>query len=470
MKNLYLGIILPILFLFSQAGISQCASWVGNSNEDEIAGWHSIYRQAIKAKDYATAYEYWKQAYEAAPAADGRRDFHYLDGVKLYMNMFNEASDDATKSEYSAKILSLYDECFDCYKERGIALKCSTDECYDAKLGYVLGRKAYDMYYHLRKPYSETFTAFQEATNLGGNSTEYIVLTPFANVTVYQYQQGIIDKLQAREVHTTLNGIADHNIENNERFKVYYEQAKAAMNAEFSQIERDIFDCAYFKEKLRPEYEADPENPDVIKSVLAVLKGQGCEAGDPMYDELDAKWKKYAAVENARIQAEFEANNPNVMAKKLYDQGDFEGAAAKYRDAISAEPDPEKQASYYFSLASIEFRKLSQYTKARNTARQAAKLKPGWGRPYMLIGDMYGKSARSCGDSWNQRLAILAALDKYAYAKSIDPEVAEEANKKMGIYRGSMPAQDEGFMRGIKAGQTVTVACWIGETVKVRYK
>ena len=88
----------------------------------------------------------------------------------------------------------------------------------------------------------------------------------------------------------------------------------------------------------------------------------------------------------------------------------------------------------------------------------------------MLIGDMYGSSARSCGDSWNQRLAILAAMEKYRYAKSIDSEVADDANSRLSKYAASMPSIEDGFQRGIKEGQTVTVGCWIGESVKVRYK
>ena len=83
---------------------------------------------------------------------------------------------------------------------------------------------------------------------------------------------------------------------------------------------------------------------------------------------------------------------------------------------------------------------------------------------------MYATTARSCGDSWNQRLAILAAYDKYAKAKSIDPDAGEEASSKMGKYRSSFPMKDDGFMRGVKAGDAQKVGCWIGETVKVRYQ
>jgi len=88
----------------------------------------------------------------------------------------------------------------------------------------------------------------------------------------------------------------------------------------------------------------------------------------------------------------------------------------------------------------------------------------------MLIGDLYAISARNCGDSWNQRLAIIAAMDKYNYAKSVDPSLADEANKKVGKYRASLPDSNEGFMRGVKAGDSQKVGCWIGLRGLIHYE
>ncbi|MEZ4948138.1 MAG: hypothetical protein R2784_01895 [Saprospiraceae bacterium] len=51
----------------------------------------------------------------------------------------------------------------------------------------------------------------------------------------------------------------------------------------------------------------------------------------------------------------------------------------------------------------------------------------------MLIGDMYAQSSSSCGsNAFEKGLAVLAALDKYSYAKSIDnnPEVQSDAIQK----------------------------------------
>lgn len=449
--------------------IGQCETWEGSPRVDDAKNAHSIYRQALKTNDMILAFDNWKIAYEIAPAADGKRDYHYIDGAALYKQKFEQESDETMKAGFAQRALNLYDQAIECYKNKAITLKCITDECYEKKIGYVQGRKAFDMFYTYRSPYADILNELKSSVEKSGMETEYIVFAPYAEVVVHQFTNDLMSKEDARAVHAKLNEIADYNKENNARFAQYYEQAQASMNGSFAYIERQIFDCDYFIDKLKPEYEANPEDMENVKVIIATLKAQGCEPGTPFFDMVNEKWTKYAAQENARIQAEFEANNPNIMAKKLYDEGDYAGAVAKYQEAIDNETDPEKKASYLFSLASIQFRKLNQYSTARATARQAIEYKPNWGRPVMLIGDMYGSTARSCGDSWNQRLAILAAMDKYSYAKSIDPEVADEASERLRKYRGSMPSQDEGFMRGIKSGQTVKVGCWIGESVRVRY-
>jgi len=112
---------------------------------------------------------------------------------------------------------------------------------------------------------------------------------------------------------------------------------------------------------------------------------------------------------------------------------------------------------------------MKKYGDARAEARKALSINPNYGRAYMLIGDMYATGARNCGDSWNQRLAVLAAMEKYSKAASVDPSVAEEASGKKAKYRGSLPNKEEGFLRGVKSGQKQKVGCWIGETVTVRY-
>lgn len=459
-----------IMLILSFNLMGQCETWVGQTNEDEIKEWHTIYRSAIKSKDYKLAEEYWKKAYEAAPAADGKRSTHFTDGIEIYKHKLKNETDEAKKNEYKAEILKLYDAAIQCYEQKAISIKdCEDEFCYSRKIGFLEGRKGYDMYYLLNSPYSKNLETLEKAIELSGEDVEYVVFTPLTNIAVYQYQKNLIDEEETRRIYETMDNLLDQKIAEDGQYKAYFEDSKKILEATFKPIESEIFDCQYFITKLRPDYEADQDNPEVMKTTLSILKKNGCDESEPFYAELNEKWQKYAAEYNAAVQAEFEKNNPNVAAKRLYDEGKYEQAIAKYKEAIEQEEDPSKKAGYLFSMASIQFRKMSQYNVARSNARKAAQLREGWGRPYMLIGDMYAKSARGCGDEFDQRLAILAAIDKYAYAKSIDETVVEEANKKIGIYSRSKPTQEMVFMRGYTKGQSLKVGCWIGESVKVTF-
>jgi hypothetical protein len=456
-----------IFVLLAQFTFAQCETWNESPRKNDALDQHALYRDALKQKNYEKALEHWKLAYEIAPAADGKRDWHFTDGVDIHLELFKAETDEAKKKEYLNTIMDLYKQAEECHKAGTIKMDNVTSE---ERIAYLEGRRAFNMFYYLRVPYSKTLAAMEKALELGGNNTEYIVLDPVARVVVYQFAEEKIDAAKARELYKKLNEIADYNIENSAKYKAEFKQTKESMNAVFAQIERQIFDCEYFKPRFQEEYEADPENYERIKEMYAILVQQGCSEEDPIVAKLGEEWKAYAAKVNAERQAEFEKNNPGVAARSLYDKGDFTGAIEKYKEAIDKETEDEKKAEYYFGIASIQFRQLNKYSVARDNARKAAKLKPNWGRPYMLIGDMYVKSASSCGsDAYTRGLVIIAAIDKYSYARSIDSEVAEEAGKRIGRYSGSLPPKEDVFMRGMD-GKKAKVPCWIGETVKVRYQ
>ncbi len=88
----------------------------------------------------------------------------------------------------------------------------------------------------------------------------------------------------------------------------------------------------------------------------------------------------------------------------------------------------------------------------------------------MLLGDLYAIQSRKCGDTWTSGLAVLAAIQQYSKAKSIDPSVSSEASSRIAKYQASKPDGEQAFMQGKKAGQSVTVGCGIGETVSLSFR
>lgn len=451
-----LWIIAIFYFLvFSQQLGAQCNTFDQAENGSEAKEAHVIYRNFIKSEKFNEALPYWKKAFEMAPAADGKRSTQYTDGVAIFTHKYKNETDESIKEEYSNKIIELYK---------------SMSECYPKEKAFALGRMTYDLYYNLNYDRFKIYSFGKEAIEAGGNNTEYIVLIPLADGLVNQFKAGNVDQSEARKVFTQLQDIANYNIENNAQFSDYYKQSKDGMDGILAAIESDVFDCQYFKDKYTDQYKSDPDNRELYREIYKKLVQGGCDKEDPLLQEISKKDEAFLAAEKAAKIAELQESNPAWHANNLYKEGKYSEAVAKYDEAIANETDSEKKASYLFSKASIQFRKLNQYGAARSTAREAANLNSNWGRPYMLIGDMYGSSARSCGDSWNQRLAILAAVEKYSYAKSIDPEVASEANSRISKYRASYPEKNEGFMRGVKEGESAKVECWIGETVTVRFK
>jgi len=465
-KTIFLSLTLVVFFQLD--GISQCNSWNDIPEKDAAENAHVIYRQALKTQQYKDAFTNWKIAYTLAPAADGQRNSHFIDGIEIYRELLKNELDETKVKEYKEAISRLYDEAIACYQSGGIAL--DPGMTLDQEIGFLAGRKVYDQFYTLNSPYDQVLPSIYLSLEKSGNKAEYIIFDPASRISVYQYKNGKMTKDQVLDIYSKLSSLADYNIANNKNYSDYYSQSKDLMNSVFAEIEDEIFDCQFFVNKFKYEFEKDSTNLEAIKYSIAVMKKKNCPENEPFLMKMEGIWGKYAAEENARLMAEYEANNPGAAAKKLYDQGDYDGAISKYEEAISQESDPEKKAQYLLGKASVQFRKLGQYSTARSTAYEAAKLKPNWGAPYMLIGDMYGTSARNCGDAWNQRLAIIAAIDKYAYAKSIDSSVSGDATSRIATYSKSLPEQETGFMRGIKEGQKETVGCWIGETVSVRYK
>lgn len=460
-----LGIIALLSVVFSVSAIAQCATWNDLSNKGEIEEAHVLYRDFFKQKNYAEAFPYWEKAFKAAPAADGKRDLHFSNGVDMYLEKFKAETDAAKKEELKKTILDMYDAWVACVEAGSIMLNNTDMKKY---VGFIRGREAFNMFYTLNVPYLDNIVTLDEAIEVAGNDTEYIILDPYARIVQYQFTNELMDKETARAVYTKLNEIADYNIENNAQFKGAYEQTKESMNAVFATIENNIFDCDYFKAKLMPDFKADPDNGAKTETILKTLLQRGCSKEDPDILMMQEKYKDYADSINAVLQAEFYVKNPGAHASALYKEDKYEEAIEKWEEAIKKAEEEEKKNEYSYWIAYARFHKLKTTSGVIGGARKGTSADAVKGRAYILIGDYYAKVGRSCGDAWDQRLAILGALEKYSTAKSVDPSVADEANRKIGIYASSKPERQEGFMRKVSEGQKVKSKC-IGETVTVRF-
>ena len=103
--------------------LSPCGKFFEPSNPEEAETAHVLYRDLIKLKNYEEAIPLWEKAIKMAPAADGLRDYHFMDGVKIYKWLYDKETDQDKKSAYIDKIFELYDEAADCYPKKAAQYK-----------------------------------------------------------------------------------------------------------------------------------------------------------------------------------------------------------------------------------------------------------------------------------------------------------------------------------------------------------
>src|SRR5699024_12240753 len=134
--------------------------------EDAITA-HVLYRDYLKREQYDRAFPFWKKAFSIAPAADGKRTTHFSDGILFYEHFYEEAADAELKEKYIDTIFMLYDQ---------------MEECYGAT-GYVLGKKAFDLYFKFPdlKDEQTIYEYFKQSFDTDQDSAYYFILNPFTD-------------------------------------------------------------------------------------------------------------------------------------------------------------------------------------------------------------------------------------------------------------------------------------------------
>ena len=134
------------------------------------------------------------------------------------------------------------------------------------------------------------------------------------------------------------------------------------------------------------------------------------------------------------------------------------------------ETDAVSKAEDYYLIGVLLFEQ-NNLSKARQYCQKAIETNPDYGAPYILIGNMYAKSAKSIypNDAVLAKVVYYAAIDKFEKARQVDQNVAEDAAKLANTYRAHLPSTEEVFMHpDLEKGKTFKIGGWIGETVTIR--
>ena len=410
----------------------------------------SISHEAVKAGNFKDAYKPWKVVLDNCPTL---RYYTFTDGYKILKGLLGQIKDknSADYKKYFDELMNTHDLRIKYTPEflaKGVKVS-SADE--------ALGIKAVD--YIAFAPKVDANVAYnwlrQSVDAAKGES---------AGATLFYFLQMSLDKLKTDPSHKEqfiqdyLNAseYADAAIaaETKEASKKAYQGIKDNLVALF--INSGTADCESLQNIYGPKVEANQTDLAYLKKVIDIMKMMRCTDSDAYQQASFYVYKIEPSTEAA-----------TGCAYQAFKKGDIEGSVKFFDEAINLETDNVKKAEKAYAAASVlaSAKKLSQ---ARSYAQKAISFNENYGAPYILIANLYAMSPNWSDESALNKCTYFAVIDKLQRAKSVDPSVAEEANKLIGRYAAHTPQAKDLFMLGYKAGDRITIGGWIGETTTIR--
>jgi len=443
MKTLAKGILTVLLifsinFVFGQKGIEDGSRYGHGEDSIRCIRNMSLFREYIKQDNHSLAKEPWKIVYTECPKATL---YIYIDGIKMIEDDIKKASDEVQKEVLIDSMMKIYDQRIKYY----------------GKKGYVLGNKGVDYIRYSKNTVENMQRGYgylKESIKLEKQKSGPAQLLTFMQASNSLFQAQAIEAGDVVADFGMIVEIADHVIKSGKNGK-NMEMVKASVEKIFE--ESGAANCNDLVPFYAKKYEETPDDTEFLKKATDLLRSTKCTESD-LYFKMAEKLNSIEP--SAEIAKE--------LAKISNQKENLEVAARYYKQAIEMQNDKTEKANYYLELGDVT-RRLGNYSQARTYALNSIELNPNNGYPYLLIGNIYAASSKSCSeDEFEQRAVYWAAVDKFAKAKSIDPQLAADANKFIEAYRPHFPDNETIFFYGLKVGDNYTVGCWINETTTVR--
>jgi tetratricopeptide (TPR) repeat protein len=434
----FTGILLAVMF--SNSAVAQEGDL--GSDPDKCMIMLSTYNEFVNQQNYKDAMPAWRWCFKNCPAAT--RNI-YIHGTTIVEYFIEQQTEDAAREAYIDTLMMVFDNRIKHYNQEAL----------------VLGRKGISMLKYRNEQVKEANEVLRRSFELGRESSEYFVLQYLMQTTAILYSNELTTQEDVVNTYSDLSDVINTQIDNEANESKRARLEETAKNIEEIFVNTGAADCATVIRLFGPKFEANPEDISLALKILALLdRGQtdDCKLSD-----------LYMKCAIAAYNAEKTSTSAHSIAQSYFKRGDATNAEKFYEEAISLEENSLKKADMYYELALLYYSNKN-YVKSRQFARNALVNNPNYGKAYILIGRLYAAGG-SCGETVVEKKSLNCLIvDQFIKAKNVDPSVSSEANELIYRYSAAFPTGDELFWENYKAGQTITIGCWIGETTTLRAK
>lgn len=400
----------------------------------------SFYQQYVKQNNLEDAAPNWRKAIKFCPPTASQNML--LDGMKIMRKEINQfRNNPIRKKELVDTLMMLHQMRIDTYPNYATTAKTN---------------KAVDMM-NYAEPGTEmdVYNALGEALDAAKAKSNTTVAVRYLDYAIQLYKAG---RLMDSDVFSAF----EKSVETLELVKAakpskMVDDAIADVESLFAGS--GVASCENLVTVFQPRYEASPEDETVLSNIVTLFSSTGCTQEDLFLQAVEGLYKVDPSSNSAHLLFQLYSSLP--------DGGD---QAVKYmNEAIAFEDsDAEKDAEYYFELATYLFSKLDRKADAAAAAKKAAESATWQARAYFLLGTIWS-TVKCDGNPIESRAQFWVSTDYMLKAKNADATMAEEVDKQIATYRQYYPLQSDAFMYDIVDGDRFQVNCnGMSESTTVR--
>jgi tetratricopeptide (TPR) repeat protein len=399
----------------------------------------SLYQQDFKNKDYASAIVFWRHVFKNCPNSSVN---NVPRGIAMYQYFISRELNPNAKSALVDTLMLVY--------EAGIASR-------PQKKGEYLASMAQDMQKYLENTpatQKKILKVLEASMVTDKENTLPVTYATYMKLSIDLNGAGNLSDEELLDNYTKVSDLLSAAI----RKTSNEELAKARDMIDYGFASSPAANCENLGKIYTPKFDRNKNDLEFLTKLTRLLNRNEC-TDSKLFEQASEK----------QFELDPSAASAFNMAKLFLKKENFAKALEYFDNAVEHETDPIDKAKYLCQKGGLLLSKFSKYADAKKCALDAAKLRPDWGEPYVLLSNVYAQGPKCGEDDFEKAQVYWVIVDKLIKAKTVDPDYAERVNGTIRSYAQYFPRKEEAFFRNITEGSSVSVECWVNETTKARW-
>ena len=402
---------------------------------------YTIYYEMYKLGQYDAAIPFWQKTVSICPKFSLGL---WKSGEKMYQKRIDALDPSIEREGLIDSLLWIYDQRIIHFGNDPRSSK-----------GYVLGRKALSVLKYKKANSDQAYAFLGESLALEGAKSKSDIVLTYMQVSRHLFKDGMINAENVLQDYELCMSIIDAKLLDKPNDKLI---TRARQGIETHFTKSGAADCDALLSVYESKFSDNNTDKEWLKKVRRQLKTASCTDND-----------FFLNLTIAMFDIEPSGDAARDIARMFLQREDYGKAAIYLENALELNLPDEDKAKSWYELGYIQYNHFKNYSDARSSARNALAIRPNWGDPYLLIGKVYVDVRETVYDEeFDQNTMFWAAVDQFAMAKKVDPEIAEKADELIQTYSRYFPSSETMFYYGLKDGQDYTIGSWINVKTKAK--